>query len=184
MKMIITIMNLNIYQCQVQNEYTILIDSVTIFIFVIFFLFSKARHSALLSPIYITVDPNSPAYVVYHDHSYFIRYESINSSMDDIQQRKSSLTISNNQDKIREKPTLPSVQILNQLVLERQQKATNSLSDSSTATTLDFTTILRALLSKQGHQLVSTKSQEIIDEKLNHDTSSSPSPTATSKSGF
>ena len=100
--------------------------------------------------------------------------------MDDIQRRKSSLIINNGQAEIHEKTTLPSVQILNQLVLERQQKATNSLSDSSTATTLDFTTILRALLSKQGRQLVSTKSQEIIEEKINRDASLSPSSTAAS----
>ncbi|CAF0754590.1 unnamed protein product [Rotaria sordida] len=137
----------------------------------------RARHSTSSVPIYITVDPNSPAYVVYHDHSYFVRLESINSSVDDVQRRKTSIPINN----IQEKPSLPSVQVLNQLLLERPQIAKISQSDSSTSTNpIDITAILRALLVKQGHQLTSTIPKETIETKINDNTSSSPSSTTTS----
>ncbi len=111
-------------------------------------------------PIYITVDPDSPAYVVYHDHSYFIRHE----TNDNTQKRKSSI-----QSQLQDKSTLPSVQVLNQLLLEHQQK-TKTSQTNSTPTPIDFTAILRALLVKQGHHLPST---------LNNDnTPSTPSSTA------
>lgn len=110
----------------------------------------QARHSAPPVPIYITVDPDSPAYVVYHDHSYFIRHESNNSSVDNGQKRQSSA-----QSQMQEKPSLPSVQVLNQLLLEHQQKNKNPQTNSTT-TPIDFTAILRALLVKQGHHLPST----------------------------
>ncbi len=115
-------------------------------------------------PIYITVDPDSPAYVVYHDHSYFIRHETNNnnSSIDTTQKRKSQ---------IQDKSSLPSVQVLNQLLLEHQQKTKNSQTNSNTSssTPIDFTAILRALLVKQGHHLPSTLT--------NDKTSSPPSST-------
>ncbi len=121
-------------------------------------------------PIYITVDPDSPAYVVYHDHSYFIRHETNNnnSSIDTTQKRKSVI-----QSQIQDKSTLPSVQVLNQLLLEHQQKTKNSQTDSTTSspTPIDFTAILRALLVKQGHHLPSTLT--------NDKTPSSPSSTTT-----
>jgi len=127
----------------------------------------RARHSApphSSVPIYITLDPNSPAYIVYHDHSYFIRHETTNSSIDNTQKRKSQ---------IQDKSTLPTVQALNKLLLEHQQKTKNSQINSSTTTTttttpLDFTAILRALLVKQGHHLT------------NDNTPSPPSSTAAS----
>ncbi|CAF0948752.1 unnamed protein product [Adineta steineri] len=117
----------------------------------------RARHSTPSVPIYITVDPDSPASIVYHDHSYFIRHESINSSIDNAQRRKSSIPIINNsQSQVQEKSSLPSVQVLNQLLFEHQQKTKNSQTDSSTSTSpIDFTAILRALLVKQGHHLPS-----------------------------
>ncbi|CAF5153795.1 unnamed protein product, partial [Rotaria magnacalcarata] len=127
-------------------------------------------------PIYITVDPNSPAYVVYHDHSYFIRNESI----DDIQRRKTSMSTNPIRPHIQEKTPLPSVQVLNQLILEHPQKTKISPSDSTTSTApIDFTAILRALLVKQGHQLTSTIPEETIETKIN-DKTSSPSSTTTS----
>ena len=108
-------------------------------------------------PIYITVDPDSPASSVYHDHSYFIRHESTNTSIDNIQRRKSSMPINHTQSQVQqEKSSLPSVEILNQLFLEHQKKAKTSQSSSSPASTpLDFTAILRALLVKQGQHLPS-----------------------------
>ncbi|CAF4465651.1 unnamed protein product [Rotaria socialis] len=137
----------------------------------------RARHSAPPVPIYIAVDPNSPAYIVYHDHSYFIRNESI----DDIQRRKTSMPTNPIRPHIQEKPPLPSVQVLNQLILGHPQKTKISPSNSTTSTTpLDFTAILRALLVKQGHQLTSTVPQETIETKINDKTSSSPSSATTS----
>ncbi|CAF2415814.1 unnamed protein product [Rotaria sp. Silwood2] len=133
----------------------------------------RARHSVPPVPIYITVDANSPAYVVYHDHSYFIRHESI----DELQRRKTSIPTNNIQSNIEEKP---SVQVLNQLLLERPQKTKIFQSDSSTSTTpIDFTAILRALLVKQGHQLTSTIPKETLETKINDNTSPFSSSTAT-----
>jgi hypothetical protein len=107
-------------------------------------------------PIYITVDPDSPASIVYHDHSYFIRHE----STDNTQRRKSSIPINTTQSQVQEKASLPSVQVLNQLLFDHQQKTKNSQSDSSTSTNpIDFTAILRALLVKQGHHLPSKEPQ-------------------------
>jgi hypothetical protein len=115
--------------------------------------FVQARHSAPSAPIYITVDPDSPAYIVYHDHSYFIRHESSNPSVDNPQRRQTSISVSNSQAPSQSKP---SVAVLNQLFLEHQQKAKSSQSDTSTSTsTLDFAAILRALLVKQGHHVPS-----------------------------
>ena len=111
------------------------------------FFFFQARHSAPPVPIYITVDPDSPAYVVYHDHSYFIRHESNNSTNENSHKRQSQIP---------EKSTLPSVQVLNQLLLEHQQKTKNSQTNSPNPSSIDFTAILRALLVKQGHHLPST----------------------------
>ncbi|CAF0852742.1 unnamed protein product [Rotaria sp. Silwood1] len=137
----------------------------------------RARHSAPSVPIYITVDPDSPAYVVYHDHSYFIRHDSI----DDTQRRKTSIPTNNIQSSIQEDSSLPSVQVLNQLLLEHPQKTKISQSDALTSTTpIDFTAILRALLAKQGHQLTSTIPKETIETKIHDNTSSSPSSTAAS----
>ena len=121
----------------------------------------QARHSAPPVPIYITVDPDSPAYVVYHDHSYFIRHESNNSSNGNPPK---------SQSQIPEKSSLPSVQVLNQLLLEHQQKTKNSQSNSP-STPIDFTAILRALLVKQGHHLPSALTTD-------HPTPSTPSSTA------
>lgn len=121
----------------------------------------QARHSAPPAPIYITVDPDSPAYVVYHDHSYFIRHESNNSSNENSQKRQSHIP---------EKSSLPSVQVLNQLLLKHQQTTKNSQSNSPN-TPIDFTAILRALLVKQGHHLPSTLTTD-------HPTPSTPSSTA------
>lgn len=101
----------------------------------------RARHSAPSGPIYITVDPGSPAYIVYHDHSYFIRHENNETSS----KRKSTI-----QSQIEGKQTLPTVQVINQFILEHQQKTKSSPADS-TNTTVDITAILRALLVKQGH---------------------------------
>ncbi|CAF0925324.1 unnamed protein product [Adineta steineri] len=120
----------------------------------------RARHSTPSVPVYITVDPDSPASIVYHDHSYFIRHESTNSSIDNAQRRKSSIPIINNSQshQVQEKSSLPSVQVLNQLLFEHQQKTKNSQTDSSTSTSpIDFTAILRALLVKQGHHLPSNE---------------------------
>jgi hypothetical protein len=47
---------------------------------------------------------------------------------------------------------LPTVQVLNKLFLDHQQKTKTSQTDSPT-TPIDFTAILRALLVKQGHHL-------------------------------
>ncbi len=115
------------------------------------------------------MDPDSPAYIVYHDHSYFIRHETSNSSIDNTQKRKSSI-----QSQVEVKSSLPTVQVLNRLLLEHQQKTKNSQTDSTTSTTtpIDFTAILRALLVKQGHHLPSTIT--------NDTTPSSPSSTAAS----
>lgn len=132
----------------------------------------RARHSTAPVPIYITMDPDSPAFIVYHDHSYFIRHEStnnsLNSSVDQTHRRKSSLPAAKTVEK--QPPTqscLPSVQVLNRLLLEHQQKKRNSPSDStvqpgtSTTSNLDFSAILRALLAKQGH------SQTMLDKGRN-----------------
>ncbi|CAF0791155.1 unnamed protein product [Adineta ricciae] len=117
----------------------------------------RARHSAPPVPIYITVDPNSPAYIVYHDHSYFIRHESTNSSNENSQRRKPTISITNNPShSTQEKPASTSVAALNQLFLEHQQKSKTSQSETSTSSssnTVDLTAILRALLIKQGHHL-------------------------------
>jgi len=125
----------------------------------------RARHSTTSVPIYITIDPNSPASIVYHDHSYFIRHESTNSSLNtstDNTNRRKSL-ISNTKPTLNnpspQTTNLPSVQVLNRLLLEHQQKTKASSSDSSinpptsTTNTIDFSAILRALLAKQNHQI-------------------------------
>lgn len=130
-------------------------------------------------PIHITIDPNSPAYVVYHDHSYFIRHETISNSTDDVQRRKTSVPINNIKPIIQEKPSLPSVQVLNQFLLERPQITKTSQSDLSTSTTsIDLTTFLRALLVKQRHQLTSPVPRETSETKIN-DNTSSPEPSTT-----
>ncbi len=89
-------------------------------------------------PIYITVDPDSPAYIVYHDHSYFIRHETANSTIENSQKRKSAIP-----SRVQDKSTLPTVQALNQLLHEHQQKAKNSQTNSSTSTTssIDLTQV-------------------------------------------
>ncbi|UJR23552.1 hypothetical protein I4U23_026540 [Adineta vaga] len=116
----------------------------------------RARHSAPSMPIYITVDPDSPAYIVYHDHSYFIRHESTN---DNVQRRKSSIPTNTNNNSqlkpVQEKTSSPSVAVLNQLLLEHQQKTKSSQPNTSTSSSnsIDLTAILRALLLKQGHHL-------------------------------
>ncbi|CAM4743737.1 unnamed protein product [Rotaria magnacalcarata] len=153
----------------------------------------RGRHSTTPVPIYITIDPSSPAFIVYHDHSYFIRHESTNSSLnsstDNIHRRKSSISntkfTANSQTRIETSPLpppppppsppptpqqkqqqqqncLPSVQVLNRLLLEHQQKMKNSSSDSSinpstsSTNTIDLSTILRALLAKQGHHITTS----------------------------
>jgi hypothetical protein len=152
----------------------------------------KARHSTTAVPIYITIDPNSPASIVYHDHSYFIRHESTNSSLnsstDNIHRRKSSISntksIINNQPQTQQQQqqqtSLPSVQVLNRLLLEHQQKTKNSPSDSSinpstsSTNTIDFSAILRALLAKQGHHITS------VEKKVNDNTENTLSPPSSS----
>ena len=113
------------------------------------------------------MDPDSPAFIVYHDHSYFIRHESINaphnSSTDHVHQRKSSISDTkstvNIQTQLQQKQqqTCPSsVQVLNRFLLEHQQKIKTSSSDPSStlsSNTIDFSAIFRALLAKQGHHM-------------------------------
>jgi hypothetical protein len=91
-------------------------------------------------PIYITIDRKSPASSIYHDHSYFIRYES---TIDKTNRDKSTVlnNNTNNQSQLQPKSSLPSVQVLNQLLLDHQQK-------SSSTIPIDFTDILHALLTK------------------------------------
>ena len=132
----------------------------------------RARHSTASVPIYITIDPDSPAFIVYHDHSYFIRHEStttsLASSVDQPQRRKSSLPSAKPVEKQpHAQSCLPSVQVLNRLLLEHQQKKKNSPSDpsvppaTSTTSNLDFSAILRALLAKQG------QSQAMVEKVRN-----------------
>lgn len=130
------------------------------------------------APIYITIDPNSPAFIVYHDHSYFIRHEPTNSSSDNVNRRKSSTsntkpvnTIQHHlhqQQQSQTRPisqqgSLPSVQVLNRLLLEHQQKLKNSSTDSTvnpsqpSTNTIDISAILRALLAKQNHHISSVE---------------------------
>ncbi|CAF2892560.1 unnamed protein product [Rotaria sp. Silwood2] len=142
----------------------------------------RARHSTTSVPIYITIDPNSPAFIVYHDHSYFIRHESNNSSADNVSRRKSSISnaksIINTQTPTEQQPQpqeqqqktcLPSVQVLNRLLIEHQQKMKSSSSDSSinfsTSSTnaIDFSAILRALLAKQGHHITTTTIEKNVN---------------------
>ncbi|CAF0743398.1 unnamed protein product [Adineta ricciae] len=145
----------------------------------------RARHSTPSVPIYITIDPNSPASIVYHDHSYFIRHEST-----DTNRRKTAIPISKPslptiQPQTHPQPqtSLPTVQVLNRLLLERQQKLRNSTTDPSTSssttattttTAIEFSAILRALLGKQGQHIT-------IENKLDQNTettlpSSTPPP--------
>ncbi|CAF0760190.1 unnamed protein product [Adineta steineri] len=150
----------------------------------------RARHSTTSVPIYITIDPNSPASIVYHDHSYFIRHESTNSSTDNIHKRKSSLSntkssINNNNNQSQNQPqpqqqtSLPTVQVLNRLLLEHQQKTKNSSTNSSitpstsSTNSIDFSAILRALLAKQGQHI--TTVEKNVDHNTENTLSSSQS---------
>ncbi|CAF3552866.1 unnamed protein product [Rotaria sordida] len=152
----------------------------------------RARHSTTSVPIYITIDPNSPEFIVYHDHSYFIRHESINSSTDNIPRRKSSIsntksiiniqTSTEHHHHQQQQTCLPSVQVLNRLLLEHQQKMKNSSSDSSinpstsSTNTIDFSAILRALLAKQGHRITTTTTEKNVNNNTENTLySSSPS---------
>ena len=145
----------------------------------------QARHSTAPVPIYITMDPNSPAFIVYHDHSYFIRHESTNNSLstptDTTHRRKSAIvhpkpspsTASQLQQQ-QQKPTttLPTVDTLNRLLLEHRSHLQSTLPSTSSTTGIDLAAILRALLAKQGHQLSPMKSN--LDDR-SEDASSLPS---------
>jgi hypothetical protein len=149
----------------------------------------RARHSTTSVPIYITIDPNSPASIVYHDHSYFIRHEpilsSLNTSTDNPHRRKSLIsntkpTITNPPPPLPSQTSLPSVQVLNRLLLEHQQKMKNSSSDSSvnpstsSTNTIDFSAILRALLAKQSHHITTVEKK--VNDSTEHTLPSSISP--------
>jgi len=116
---------------------------------------------------------------------------SLNTSTDNTHRRKSSISntksIINNQPQIQQQQqtNLPTVQVLNRLLLEHQQKTKNSPSDSSmnssttSTNTIDFSAILRALLAKQGHHIttVEKKVNDNTDNTLSSTTScSSPTP--------
>jgi hypothetical protein len=87
----------------------------------------------------------------------------------------------NNQPQIQQQTSLPSVQVLNRLLLEHQQKTKNSPSDSSinpstsAKNTIDFSAILRALLAKQG-QHITTVEKKVDDNTENTLSSSSTHP--------
>ena len=150
------------------------------------------------APTYITVDANSPAFVVYHDHSYFIRHESTHPTTDTNHRRKASTpTVTNNpttststvnhsqsQPPVNGKQ-LPSVQVLNQLLLQHQQQQqqknpTSTSVSSSSASTMDLAAILRAFLHKQTHHLPTPLARETIETNITDAASSLPSSTAAS----
>jgi len=139
----------------------------------------RSRHTISNVPTYITIDPNSPASLVYHDHSYFIRHESNVNGHENGNRRKTSIcptTTTTTTTTTTSSQNLPTVQVLNQLFLENQQKTRISQSVSTTSpSSLDLAAILRALLSKQKHDLSTP-----IESNLNDSTSSLPPSTAAS----
>ena len=146
------------------------------------------------TPTYITVDPNSPAFLVYHDHSYFIRHESTHPPTETSHRRKASTsTVTNNStttpittvkhshSQSSANGSLPSVQVLNQLLLQHQQRSQLSTSvTSSSPTPADLAAILRALLNKQAHHLPAPLSKDPPDTNVPDATSPLPSSTAAS----
>jgi hypothetical protein len=145
-------------------------------------------------PILGSVRSDSAAYHVYHDHSYFIRHESTNASIDIVHRRKALLvkqidcstdngqTTTSHDCQHNESSTdasLPTVQVLNQLFRQNQEKMSMSPSVCSSSSTIDFAALLRVLLSQQRQTTSTVHTKDTIEISIN-DTSASTTTTAAS----
>lgn len=130
----------------------------------------------------MTIDPNSPAFIVYHDHSYFIRHESNTATFNDTHRRKTTthvpLIAQNIQIKPKPEPnksatneTSTTVEVLQNLLRENQQTNRNSGS---------FTTIIQVLLAKQKEHLSTNLPKDTRESNINETPPIVPPSTAAS----